>query len=223
MRTRIALLAVVLLFASCTSGGDSDRGNPEPTPAPVEGADEIREAFDAYLTALRDEDPRAASAFIAKTGRAHFLGIASLASTATKDELAGEDLIDAFSAIVMRYVMPPDAIDALSGRDAVTFAIQTSLIGKAASVGQELGDLTRDGEVVTAQVVVEGTPAGFLYTFVEEKGAWKLDLDGVLTDANESFTSLAEDSGLSREEFILTTIENVVGHRPPGSIWKPPN
>ncbi|MGH9182029.1 MAG: hypothetical protein ACRDY5_09985, partial [Acidimicrobiales bacterium] len=137
---------------------------------------DVRLAFATYREALLAGDGRTALATVTADTVAYFADMAALGARGGPEEIAARTVGDRFFVTLVRQQVPRDALAGMSGEDLLVYGVENGLIGAETVAELDLGDIRVGARSALAEVLTAGSALGARYRFLEEDGAWKVDL-----------------------------------------------
>jgi|AVFP01.1.fsa_nt_gi hypothetical protein len=125
------------------------------------------------------------------------------------------------SILLIRHTIAPEVLIDMDGTD---FFILSTNAGISSSNLEEI-DIRRiefDGDNAFAEVMFQGEPTDFLYTFNESSGTWLLDISSEVELMDELLAQVQSISNISFETMITFSLEMLTGVPVSAEIWYPP-
>lgn len=194
-----------------------------PLPAAGAPADEVKESFRAYKTAILASDGAAVADVVTQESRDYFRTLADQALTLDREGLHQIHLSDRIYALLLRHNLEPAALERMSGAEVVSHAVDAGWIGREGADKLELGNYQVEGDVASGTILrPEGGETAFKIAFARQEGRWRLDLVALMKLTRVAFDYSLQQSGLSEDDFVLLMLEDVTGRKPGPEIWSPP-
>lgn len=227
-----AAVGVVGVLGGCSGGSDDDpttttNASASSSTTPAQGAtaevdDEVRAAFETYRSALLAGDGAAAAAAVSAGTTGYFGEMQELASSAGPEEIGARPMIDRLFVTLVRVRVPRPQLLAMSGVDLLTYGVEEGLVGQETVSAVTLGTITIEGDTADATVVNQGKTTSGRFRFLEEGGAWKVDLLFLLNAADPALRQVAAAAGQDEDEFIFGRVAATTGKPVPPDIWQRP-
>ncbi|WP_028662039.1 hypothetical protein [Saccharomonospora saliphila] len=180
------------------------------------------ETFESYRQAVGDRDGDTAADLVGPEGLDHYDTLSDVAGSAGPEEFAELPAMDRFVAALFRIAAGPEQAAEMDGHAAYSFGVQEGLVDDSSVAGTEIDTVAVHGDRATAALLVHGQPAPYEFTFQLLDGMWKFDIMPVLRMARASFPQLAEQQGLTEEEFIFRALEAYAGEPVDESLFERP-
>jgi hypothetical protein len=237
----LAALAVLLVLTSCAdtereqvevelapaapAAGPAPTSTPAPA-APVDAAPDagvgVRASFASYKAAAVGGDGSGAASFVDRTTVAYYDEALRLARTAPESEVRGLPLVDRLVVLSIRQRIPVAVLRGLDGRRLVASGVAEGWIGRQGPEHMELGEVSVNGDVADAPVLVDGRPSEFAFRFRREPAGWRLDLTSVHPATEQALQAAITQSGLEADRFMEAALQQATGRPVDPSIWSPP-
>ncbi len=196
-----------------------------PVLAPAEPSDAgpgVRAAFASYKAAAIGGDGAGAASFVDRTTVVYYDEALRRARTATEGEVRGLPLVDRLVVLSIRQRIPSATLRGLDGRRLVAAGVNEGWIGRQGTEHMELGEVTVNGDVADAPVLVDGQPSEFAFRFRREPAGWRLDLTSVHPATERALESAIAQSGMTPDAFMEAALQQATGRPVDPSIWSPP-
>lgn len=181
----------------------------------------IKECYNHYKTAIRNgKGPEALHYVDAKTLN-YYVKITELAQSADSLQIAELPFLEKFTTLSIRNRVSKEAILKMNGERLFVYFVESGLVGGEESVNHELGEVTVDGDLATAEFYYKGKKTPLYFQFNKEAGQWKFDLTSMFSFTTMFVKQTIETNGLSEEEFILLALKMESGENVNGNVWKP--
>jgi hypothetical protein len=95
-------------------------------------------------------------------------------------------------------------------------------IGRQGTSHMELGEVSVNGDVADAPVLVDGQPSEFAFHFRREPAGWRLDLTSVHAATEQALEAAVAQSGLEANAFMVAALQQATGRPVASTIWSPP-
>jgi hypothetical protein len=195
-----------------------------PLPAAAAPADEVKESFRAYKTAILASDGAAAADVVTQESRDYFRGLADQALTSNSDALHRIHLSDRIYTLLLRHDVAPAVLQRMNGAEVVSHAVEQGWIGREGADGLALGNYEVMGNIASGTILrPDGSETAFKMGFVMQDGRWRLDLVALMDLTRAAFEFALQQSGLEEDAFVLAMLEQVTGRKPGPEIWNPPS
>lgn len=226
--TLSVLLALLLMSipAACSedsstaSRTSSSQASGQAEDAPDDKA-EVRQAFESYRSAILSRDGDAAASLAADSTLDYYEEMRRLALRAPRGELQDRRIIDRFTTLFLRHVVPAKDLLGMTGEDVFAFAIERGWIGEARVTRLDIGAVEVVGDTAAVEVRSSGGGEPFSFVFVREGAAWKIEFGDLLQIADALFAEQARKLDVTQNEFILQLLESQSGRQPSAEIWQP--
>jgi hypothetical protein len=177
-------------------------------------------AFLDYQAALGERRGTDAAALVTARTLDHYAAVQRLATTAMPNELATESVVDRLTVALLRTTLPDDVLAVATPAQLFAATVDTGL------VGQQVGALVpRDVEVRGGTAIVEAVDSAGRPIDVplrREAGTWKVDVAGMLPEADAGLRELAATQGVTETELILATVAGLTGQPVGPEVFNPP-
>jgi hypothetical protein len=198
-----------------------------PTPTsprvdPAASASAVRAAFAAYRAAATAGDGGGAAAMVDHVTVYYYDEALRRARTSTAAELERLSLVDRLVVLSIRHRLSSDALATLDGRGLVAAGVADGWIGRQGTSHMELGEVSVNGDVADAPVLVDGQPSEFAFHFRREPAGWRLDLTSVHAATEQALEAAVAQSGLEANAFMVAALQQATGRPVASTIWSPP-
>ena len=214
------LLTVLLLLGGCEE--DRPASDP-PVDTALSGenkdAQEIRETFNDYKSAVLEADGATASALVSSETLDYYEDMRRIAVSAGPHEIGQQSLINKLFITRARLQIGVDRLKRMTGKELFEYGVERSWISRGDTARQELGDISVSGDVANGEVLSGGPTS---YDFFREGGEWKLDFIAILRSVNVVLEAQASKSGRTADEYLFLILESIVGRSVPKGIWERP-
>lgn len=188
---------------------------------PYQSEDSVRAVYDNYKSAILNDRGEEAVEFVDSRTIAYYDKIIELVKTADSSKLETLSLLDKFMVLIVRYRTSKEDILAFDGNELLIYAINSGMVGKSSVANNTVGEVTIVDEFATGEFVSNGQKSPFDFHFYYEGGRWKLDLTSIFAVSDTAFKQVIEQSGMSENEFLFTTMESLGDTRVSSEIWHP--
>lgn len=220
------LAVAVVLFTGCASERQLE-GSPvsaastgEPVDPEVD-IDAVRSTFESYRAEVAAENGAVVPALVSPSTVAHYDEVVRLARTAGPAEISALGMMDRLMIARLRVQEPPD-FAAMDGAGLLVYGVDEGMIDAAALEGNTLGEVRVEGDRAYAQMLVDGEPTGVDWEFVRDGSDWTFDLAAGFPLINEALTQVADENGMTEDEFIFAAVEMVTGTPVDVSVYEAP-
>jgi hypothetical protein len=117
--------------------------------------------------------------------------------------------MDKFVVLRLRHDFKRKELLKMTGRDLLVHAVDQGWISRSTMENAEIGEVRLDASGFRAAVSLKQAPDTPLFVFVQEQGMWRIALSRTFGIVNQWFKNMVATSGLSEEEFAITTIESI--------------
>jgi len=207
LRLVVAALLVLAIPANAGAGDDETA---------------VRQAFDAYKSAVLNGDGSAAAALLSAATVDYYVTMRDHALYAAEQEVRGFEGMDMLMVLRLRDAIAVDRLREMTGNDLVIYAVSEGWIGKASVESLSITAVKVEGDTAVADVLTEHGPYAGGFRFQREADVWKLDLLQVMQVGNAAFDQLARQRGIKREDFAFSLLEQLNGAPVDPAIWQPP-
>lgn len=210
MRSLLTLSLLVLLL--------------QPLAALAGPVEEVKKSFDTYKTAILAANGKAAAAVVTQGSRDYFRKLADQALTLDREGMHALSLSDRLYAMLLRHSLDPARLEAMSGEEVVSYAVDEGWIGREGAEQLQLGNYKVDGDTASGTILrPDGGATSFKMVFVKENGHWLLDLVALMQLTRTAFEYAVQQSGIDEDTFVMLMLEQGSGRAPRPDIWEPPS
>lgn len=185
------------------------------------GANAVRQTFAEYRLALLRQDGDAAVEVLSQPTVDYYAAIQQLAVCGSEDEVRGQSLIDRMQVLLMRLRVPKGELLTMSGRETLIYAIEQGWVGRSDVASASVGDVTITNGTAVGQHVVQGQPSEAKFYFVNEEGAWKLDLLPTIQASGKAMSMLAKQHNRQEDEWLFQLVGLVTQRQLTDAAWEP--
>lgn len=208
-KTQITLLCVLAIVQSgCNE-------------APSQEVTFVRDCFDGYKQAILDQNGDAAVAFVDLNTLGYYEKMRKLALDGSSADVRKLSTIDKIMVLMLRQLVPVRELSAMTAESLFVYAVDKGWVGKESVINNALGDIEVSGSSATGVHISEGRPSPFKWNFQNENGKWKIDITSVMPIANEAFSAVVQQSGLSEDDFLFRVLESISEKEVSDEIWEP--
>ncbi|MGF1592009.1 MAG: hypothetical protein ACFCUW_01945 [Kiloniellaceae bacterium] len=194
-----------------------------PASAAAGPADDVREAFLTYKTAVILSNGQAAAAVVSNASHAHFRELADQALTLDHAGLQEIALTERLYTLLLRLSLEPGDLNSMSGEELVAYTVDRGWIGRSGAPRLEIGTSMVDGDSATAAILrPDGEETPYSLNFVRQQGQWRLDLVAMMELIHVAFETAQQESGFSEDEFVMRVLEQGTNRTVGPEIWSPP-
>jgi hypothetical protein len=108
-----------------------------------------------------------------------------------------------------------------SGKDIFAYAVDNNWIGTNSVKSTSLGKVQTTSDKAIAEVRVAGKIVPTKFSFSKQDSKWRFNLLQTLAGANIALKAMVMKQGITENEFILNSAENLSGRKVPETIWQP--
>ncbi len=210
MRSLLILLLFVLLA--------------QPMAVAAEPIEEVKKSFSAYKTAILAADGEAAAAVVTQGSRDYFHKLADQALTLDHEGMHALSLSDRLYAMLLRHNLNRARLQAMSGGEVVSYAVDEGWIGREGAEQLRLSNYKVEGDTASGTILrPDGGTTSFKMEFVKENGRWLLDLVALMQLTRIAFEFAVKQSGIDEDTFVMLMLEQGSGRAPRPDIWEPPS
>ncbi len=206
LRKTVTFLLLVLCFSSCFAGEDTDA---------------VKQTFANYRQALLSQNGMQAAELVTEETIAQYKKYVDWATTATKDELMKLNLMNRLQVILIKHRVPRDMLLNANGKDIFAYAVDNGWIGKASVMNTSLGEVQVASDSAVAEVLVQEKRVPTKFNFLRQAGTWRFNLLQTMAGANMALKAMIMKQGVTENDFIITSAENLSGTEVPEDIWQP--
>ena len=207
------------------------RAGEEPTGQP-EDATLIRKVFEDYKAALIAGDGEAAVALVDQGTLDYFAELKRLSLEGSEKEVRRGPFIDRLLVVTIRHLFQPDQVAALGLDELIQRAVGEGWISPTTVAQLEIGEVSIDGDLATAEVLTavgvassNDTPSavqGLTYRFVREEHGWRFGFSSLVEGLNGVISQFTEMLGTEEDALIFLLVENLSGQKVLPEIWQTP-
>ncbi len=184
-------------------------------------SDRVIQCFENYKKAILQGQGSEAIKYVDKTTVDYYgteLNLALSGDSATIDQLS---LIDKLTVFIARHKMDPAVLKKMNGRDFFIYAVDKGMIGKNSVATTEVVNVSVDGNSASGQMSANGVKTPLAFNFKKEDNQWRVDLTSIFPQTNLALRKALTQQGMSDNDFIFKTLENLTGRAVTGKIWQP--
>lgn len=201
----------LLLFAGCSGGGaslDEEKGA-------------VRQCFEDYKQAIAAQDGKTAATLVTGSTLDYYGRMQGLALRGEESEVKGLPFTDKLMVLSLRHRVGMPTLEQMTSESLFVHAVNEGWIDKDSTVANELGEVAVKGESATGVHIFSGEASPYKWTFLEEDGRWRLDINSLLPLVNETMKQLIQQAGSTEEAVLMDALESVSGKEVPAAIWEP--
>lgn len=229
---RLHLAAGLLVSAAVLLAGCGSERQVQGTPSPVAETSSVADpaadiaaieaTFERYRVEVLAQNGPAVPAVVSPSTIAHYDEVVRLAQTAGPSEVAAAGVMDRLMIARLRVTMTPEELAALDGAGLLVYGVDNGMIDASSVEENSLGAVRVDGDRGYAEMLVDSEPSGVDWEFVRADGDWTFDLAAGFPLINETLTQIAEDAGMTPDEFIFEAVTMITGLPVDASIYDAP-
>lgn len=159
----------------------------------------VRAAFNTYARAALDQDGATAVSTIASPIFGFYDQARELAVTGTEGEIRQQTVTQQMTVYLLRAELDPAVLSEGSVEEILTVVFDYGLVDTGEFF---LGDIQVDGDQASAETMLDGETTDFELPFLREEGAWKVDIEPLLSFADEGLRREADRLGISTDVLI---------------------
>lgn len=182
---------------------------------------QVRKSFDAYKKAILNDRGEEAVKYVDSRTVKYYDDMARLVKNADSASVAGLSLMDRLMIFSIRHRATQEEIPGFDGRKLLVYAIQNGMVGKNSVAGNEIGEVTIQGDFAKGQFIYQKEPVPFYFEFYKEELLWKIDLTALFPLSAVAFQKMVKDSGQEENEYLFFLLEMLTGRKPGPEIWQP--
>ena len=191
------------------------------TAANESSANAVRQTFAEYRLALLRQDGDAAVEVLSQPTVDYYAAIQQLAVCGSEDEVKGHSFIDRMQVLLMRLRVPTGELLTMSGRETLIYAIEQGWVGRSDVASASVGNVTITNGTAVGQHVVQGQPSEAKFYFVNEGGAWKLDLLPTIQASGKAMSMLAKQQNRQEDDWLFQLVGLVTQRQLTDAAWEP--
>jgi hypothetical protein len=149
---------------------------------------------------VADDGPAAAS-LVTAASVAYFGEVKDLVLHASRDELASRSAATRIQVLILRQLLEPERLRAMSSEEVMAFAVTSKAIGEDLRSYDEIADVVVEGDHAVGLRAAWGRPDAYPLHLRREDGVWRFDLIPTVERMDEDFRRLA--AGSHRHEETL--------------------
>lgn len=172
----------------------------------------VQHAFQAYRTALLNQNGEAAWAAVDFHTKKYYEEIAKDCVSLKREDLDRLDLLTRFMVLRMRHEFREERLKKFKGAALFIESVKRGWISKSTVQGiHRMDKITIDRNHAQGYISVDlSTP---MLHFIREEEGWKVALFKIFELGNRSFRQMVEKSGMSEYDFIKAMLEQVSKYR----------
>lgn len=211
-----AIATLSVLVMGCSKGSEEVSG----AQASAAQRQEIQAAFSAYRAALVESDASKIQAAATAESVALFERVRDLAASGSAGQIASQPLAVQMMVGSLRVRHMADSLSAMTTESVLQEAIRQGWVNPQTVINAELHEITVDGSKALAIFKVDDDRVDEPWLFINEDGAWKVDMTGSINAIDRALEQSLEDSQLTRDEFIIEALRDVLKRPVSRSIWQ---
>jgi len=220
------LAVAAVLFTGCATerqleGAPVSAASTDEPVDPQADIEAVRATFEDYRTEVGAGNGAVVPDLVSPSTIAHYDDVVGLARTAGPPEISALGMMDRLMIARLRVQEPPD-FAAMDGAGLLVYGVDEGMIDAEALEGNSLGEVRIEGDRAYAEMLVDGEPTGVDWEFVRDGSGWTFDLAAGFPLINEALTQVADENGMTEDEFIFTAIEMVTGTPVDVSVYDAP-
>ncbi|MCL2304047.1 MAG: hypothetical protein FWC43_01740 [Planctomycetaceae bacterium] len=188
---------------------------------PKAGEKEIRDCFDRYKKSLLDAQGEDAFECIDQKTISYYESLLDDVKFATRQKIEQMPLMHKMTVLMIRHQVPEEMILSMSGKELFVYAVENGMIGKDSVANVELGTITVTKGSAKTKIISNGKEAPFGFAFTFEDGQWRMDITSAFPIMQKALKAVAQQQGMSDNDFIFSLLETLTNKKPSDSIWEP--
>lgn len=206
MRSLLALLFLVLATPSFAQNDE-------------EG---VREAFEAYRTALLAQDGEAALRTVDGRTVAFYGRSVRQALRADSVTVAALPLVERLTVLSLRHRVPLATLESFTGRTAFVYAVDQGWIGRGDVENARIHRVEIGDKEAVAYLERGGGRRAGTFVFRRSGNGWHLDLTSAFEEGTEELLALVQSLDMTSDEFIAYALTLVSDEPVTDALWHPP-
>ena len=182
---------------------------------------EIRDCFNRYKKAVLNDRGKEAVECVDQKTIKYYEDVLEWTKSAKRQEVEQMSFMDKMMVLMLRHRIPQETVRLKSGKELIICGVENGMIGKDSVANLELEAITVNDDFASAKITINGRAAPINYRFAFENGQWKMNLTSILPPAGMAMKAIAQQQGMTDNDFIFFLLENVNGMKPTDSIWEP--
>jgi hypothetical protein len=181
----------------------------------------VRQVFEDYKTAVLEMNGSESVRYLTRNSLDFYDDMVNAAKYMYPNALMRLSEFEQLSILLIRHSFVPKVLIEMDGTG---FFILSTDAGVSSSKLEdiEIRRIQFDGDDAYAEVLFQGEPTDFLYTFNKSSGAWLLDITSGLELMDEILVQMRNMSNISFETMVVFSLESLTGRPVSAEIWYPP-
>jgi hypothetical protein len=197
-----------LVFLTCLTFGQSEN-------------DLVKKSFNTYKKSILEGQGKESIKYVTSKTIDYYDMELNLAINGDSSTISALGLMDKLTVFIARHRIPRKEILKMTGKDFFIYAVDNGMIGKNSVVTTQIGEVHVEGNFANGQMILNGQKTPLYFQFSKEDNEWKVDLTSLFPQSNMALTKMVSDQGLSDNDFIFQTLENLTGKKVSKNIWRP--
>jgi hypothetical protein len=205
---RIILIIILsTLFLSCENNKEEEL---------------INESFNNYKNAVINDNGKEAVKYVDTRTIKYYGRLLELTKTADSLQIEKSTIIEKFFVLALRHTTPKDSIFKFNGQTLYSYAIDKGMTGKDGAIQLYINQVDIDNNFAIVELKSKNAQSdpGISLHYYKENGVWKADWTSFFILGNAAFKNLIKTSGMTENEFIMNTLNEVYGKQNI-DVWKP--
>ncbi|TAE51723.1 MAG: hypothetical protein EAZ89_09710 [Bacteroidetes bacterium] len=181
----------------------------------------VRKSFEQYKKALLDENGAKAALWVDRQTIGYYQQVLLWVKEADSAQTDALPLLDKLMVFSVRHRTPHEDILSFDAKALFAYAVEKGMVGKGSVAGNSLGTLRIQNDQAEGQLISQGNPTSFYFTFHKEEGRWKLNLTRIFPLAEPALRQSVTDSEMEENAYFFYILELLTGEKPGPDIWQP--
>lgn len=208
MKNILAFLISTLFVVSICSGQTVDQKS-------------VKQSFNNYKSAILNDKGDEAANFVDSRTIKYYSDILDLVKNADSLQVDALSIMDKLMVLSVRSRTGREDILSFDGKKLFAYAVNSGMVGKNSVADNSVGAITINKDFAKGQLVVKGKAAPLYFHFYREEKQWKIDLTSIFPITTKLFQNMADESGQSTNEYLLSLLEIITGKKPGQEVWQP--
>lgn len=211
----LLVLMLGLLATACAAVPQTEPTSPEYA---------VEQTFLSYKEALLARDGAGGAALVTADSWEYYREMADEALVADRDRLEQMNFADRVIVMLFRHALTPAELRRMSGEELVAVSIDKGWISRESTANLRLTNYSISGDSAQAYAIRrDGKLSTVKLDFAQERGAWRLDLLGIIAISRTAMPLAIALSGMTENDLLFATLKEGTGRTAGPEIWTPPS
>lgn len=183
----------------------------------------VRKVFERYTQGLQAKDGKNLARLVDSATLAYYARMGRAALRAPRAKVKRMKLIDKLMVLSLRSRLNARQLRSLTGRSLFARVVDLGMVSAGAGRRAGIGTVSVHGKHATAPVLSRGKPSPLRWSFVKERGHWRMQLLPLMKVAEPALRAGLRRLGKSEDEALMMIVGMLAKKKLTEAIWDPPS